>query len=427
MTDLFSNKTRSSNSRDSIDSLNIDGIERISGMGKDEFSQHLINYMRQLEARNNLLKEQKNQIESERRYAENQKLKYEREVRKLRSELEKLKTTPLVVGTVLEVLEEGKVIVRSSTGPRFVVGTSQFIEKDLKPGTVVGLNQHLAVVNILPSPKDPSVYGLEVIETSDIDYNDIGGLEKQTQELKETVELPLVKPEAFERIGIEPPKGVLLYGPPGTGKTLLAKAVAHRTSATFIRIVGSQFVQKYIGEGARLVRELFDMAESKAPSIIFIDEIDSIAARRLDSATAGDREVQRTLMQLLAEMDGFDPRGDIKIIAATNRPDILDPAILRPGRFDRLIEVPMPTHDARVEIFKIHTKKMNLSEEINFDHLAALTDGANGADIKAIAMEAGMFAIRADRESIETIDFENAIKKVMMLSSSVDHSERMFA
>jgi len=427
MTDLFSNKTRSSSSRDSIDSLNIDGIERISGMGKDEFSRHLINYMRQLEARNNLLKEQKNQIESEKRYAENQKLKYEREVRKLRSELEKLKTTPLVVGTVLEVLEEGKVIVRSSTGPRFVVGTSQFIEKDLKPGTAVGLNQHLAVVNILPSPKDPSVYGLEVIETTDIDYNDIGGLEKQIQELKETVELPLVKPEAFERVGIEPPKGVLLYGPPGTGKTLLAKAVAYRTSATFIRIVGSQFVQKYIGEGARLVRELFDMAESKAPSIIFIDEIDSIAARRLDSATAGDREVQRTLMQLLAEMDGFDPRGDIKIIAATNRPDILDPAILRPGRFDRLIEVPMPTHDARVEIFKIHTKKMNLSEEINFDHLAALTDGANGADIKAIAMEAGMFAIRADRESIETIDFENAIKKVMMLSTSADHSERMFA
>ncbi|HID27618.1 MAG TPA: AAA family ATPase, partial [Methanosarcinales archaeon] len=326
MTDLFSNKTRSSSSRDSIDSLNIDGIERISGMGKDEFSRHLINYMRQLEARNNLLKEQKNQIESEKRYAENQKLKYEREVRKLRSELEKLKTTPLVVGTVLEVLEEGKVIVRSSTGPRFVVGTSQFIEKDLKPGTAVGLNQHLAVVNILPSPKDPSVYGLEVIETTDIDYNDIGGLEKQIQELKETVELPLVKPEAFERVGIEPPKGVLLYGPPGTGKTLLAKAVAYRTSATFIRIVGSQFVQKYIGEGARLVRELFDMAESKAPSIIFIDEIDSIAARRLDSATAGDREVQRTLMQLLAEMDGFDPRGDIKIIAATNRPDILDPA-----------------------------------------------------------------------------------------------------
>ncbi|MFQ5887710.1 MAG: AAA family ATPase, partial [Candidatus Hydrothermarchaeales archaeon] len=223
----------------------------------------------------------------------------------------------------------------------------------------------------------------------------------------------LLKPELFEKVGIEPPKGVLLYGPPGTGKTLLAKAVAHETNSAFIKLIGSELVRKYIGEGARLVRELFKLAEEKAPSILFIDEVDAIGAKRMESATSGDREVQRTLMQLLAEMDGFNVRGDVRIIAATNRPDIIDPAMLRPGRFDRLIEVQLPDYVGRKEIFKIHTRKMNLSKDVDINELANKTEVASGADIKSICMEAGMFTIRDGREEITFKDFENAIDKVL--------------
>ncbi|MEM2934691.1 MAG: proteasome-activating nucleotidase [Methanocellales archaeon] len=382
---------------------------------QDEFFKYLLDRVRLLEERNTRLKEEIKRIENEKRNSENKRVKFEREVRKLRSELERLRVPPLVVGTIQDVLSDDKVVIKSSTGPKFVVSASQFIEsKKLTAGARVALNQQtLAIVSVLPSPKDPMVYGMEIIESPDVDYDDIGGLDAQIQELRETVELPLIKPEAFKKIGIEPPKGILLYGAPGTGKTLLAKAVARRTKATFIRVVGSELVQKYIGEGARLVRELFEMAREKSPSIVFIDELDAIGAKRLESATSGDREVQRTLMQLLSEMDGFDPRGDVKLIGATNRPDILDPALLRPGRFDRMIEIPMPNFTARVQIFKIHTRKMNLVEEINFERLASLTDGATGADIKAIAMEAGMFAIRADRDAVTMQDFEVAIKKVM--------------
>jgi len=257
------------------------------------------------------------------------------------------------------------------------------------------------------------VLGMEVIEAPDIDYDSIGGLEEQIKEIKETVELPLLKPELFERVGIQPPKGVLLYGPPGTGKTLLAKAVAHSTKASFIRIIGSELVQKYIGEGARMVRELFELAKEKSPSIIFIDEIDSIGAKRLDSITSGDREVQRTLVQLLAEMDGFDPRGNVRILAATNRPDILDPALLRPGRFDRIIKVPMPNAEARTEILKIHTRKMNLSPDVDLKKIGQMTDDTSGADLSAIVMEAGMFAIRAGRDIVTNEDFTKAMQKVL--------------
>ena len=238
--------------------------------------------------------------------------------------------------------------------------------------------------------------------------------------------MPLIKPEVFERIGIEPPKGVLLYGPPGTGKTLLAKAVANQTKATFIRIVGSELVQKYIGEGARLVRDLFKMAKEKAPSIVFIDELDSIGAKRLDTATSGDREVQRTLMQLLSEMDGFNPRGNVRIIAATNRPDILDAALLRPGRFDRFISIPMPDSVARAMILKIHCRRMKLSEDVDIEKLASLTEGSNGSDIKAIAMEAGMFAVREERYSIGMDDFLSAIKKLKVPAEKQSLSEGMF-
>jgi len=394
-----------------------------------DFSEYLLDRVRQLEERNLKLRDANRKVENEKRSAENQKVRYEREVRKLRSELERLKGPPLLVGTVLDVLDDNRVVIKSSTGPKFVVNASQFIEEELIAGARVALNQQsLAIVGALPPSKDPTVYGMEIIETPTVSYDDIGGLDAQIQELRETVELPLLKPELFKRVGIEPPKGVLLYGPPGTGKTLLAKAVAKHTDSVFIRIVGSELVQKYIGEGARLVRELFEMAREKAPSIIFIDELDAIGAKRLDSATSGDREVQRTLMQLLAEMDGFENRGEVKIIGATNRSDILDPALLRPGRFDRLIDIPLPTYEARIEIVKIHTSGMNLAQEIDAEKIAKLTEGASGADIKAIAMEAGMFAIRGERESVTIADFDDAVRKVMgMPKTELDQLEAMFA
>ena len=322
-----------------------------------DFSRYILDRMRQLEERNLALREQKDRVEGEKRLIENQKLKFEREARKLRSELERLRVGPMIVGTIVDVLDENRVIVKSSTGPRFVVSLSQFIEEEIKVGAQVGLNQQsFAVMCVLPSPRDPAVFGMEIEEAPDVQFSQIGGLDTQISEIREIVELPLKRPDLFTSVGIEPPKGVLLHGPPGTGKTILAKAVAQSTEATFLRVVGSEFVQKYIGEGARLVRELFELAKSKSPAIIFIDELDAIGARRMDGATSGDREVQRTLMQILAEMDGFDARGEVKLIAATNRLDMLDPALLRPGRFDRVIEIPMPSKEARESILKIHTQ-----------------------------------------------------------------------
>jgi proteasome regulatory subunit len=393
---------------------------------KDEMSKYLLNRVRDLERECLQLSNENNRIrqgysqrirwlEDKKRSLESEKLALDREVRRLRSELERLKTMPLIIGTVVDVLPNGKVVVKSSTGPQFVVNTSQFVDKaSLTPGSRVAMNQQsFAVVEVLPVEKDPAVLAMEIEEKPDVTYDDVGGLADQITEIRETVELPLLRPEAFEKVGIDPPKGVLLYGPPGTGKTLLAKAVAHETNSVFIKLIGSELVRKYIGEGARLVRELFKLAKEKAPSIVFIDEADAIGAKRLESSTSGDREVQRTLMQLLAEMDGFSPRGDVRIIAATNRPDILDPAMLRPGRFDRLIEIPLPSYDGRVEIFKIHTRKMNVSPEISLEDLASRTESATGADIKAICTEAGMFAIREDRDMVTLSDFERAIAKVI--------------
>jgi proteasome regulatory subunit len=243
-------------------------------------------------------------------------------------------------------------------------------------------------------------------------YADIGGLEIQINEIKEAVELPLKRPELFLRIGIDPPKGVLLHGPPGTGKTLLAKAVAHETNAHFMRVVGSELVQKYIGEGARLVRELFDLAKKKAPTIIFIDEIDAVGASRTEANTSGDREVQRTLMQLLAGMDGFENRGDVKIIGATNRIDILDRALLRPGRFDRIIEIPLPDQKGRLSILNVHCRSLTVEDSVDLEAVAKQTEGKNGADLRAICMEAGMFAIRQERSAISQEDFLSAITKI---------------
>ncbi|MDD1711113.1 MAG: proteasome-activating nucleotidase [Methanoregulaceae archaeon] len=380
----------------------------------DEQCRFLLDRVNTLESRNLELREQIRQIETDKRYVETQKIRYEREVRKLKSEIEQLRSPPLVIGTVTDVVDSGRVIVRSSAGPRFLVRSSMCIDPDqLKPGVRCTLNQQsLAVIDILPESYDAVVYGMEVVETPDESYADIGGLDQQIMEIKEAVELPLKRPELFDRIGIEPPKGVLLHGPPGTGKTLLAKAVAHETNAYFLRVVGSELVQKYIGEGARLVRELFELAKKNSPTIIFIDEIDAVGASRTEATTSGDREVQRTLMQLLAGMDGFERRGDVKIIGATNRIDILDRALLRPGRFDRIIEIPLPDVEGRLAILNVHTRKMTLDDEVNLREIAFLTEGKNGADLRAICMEAGMFAIRKEHDSITRTDFLNAIEKI---------------
>jgi proteasome regulatory subunit len=391
-----------------------------SGEGMNEsqagadFSRYILDRMRQLEERNLALREQKDRVEGEKRLIENQKLKFEREARKLRSELERLRVGPMIVGTIVDVLDENRVIVKSSTGPRFVVNLSQFIEEEIKPGAQVGLNQQsFAVMCVLPSPRDPAVFGMEIEEAPDVRFSQIGGLDTQISEIREIVELPLKRPDLFTAVGIEPPKGVLLHGPPGTGKTILAKAVAQSTDATFLRVVGSEFVQKYIGEGARLVRELFELAKSKSPAIIFIDELDAIGARRMDGATSGDREVQRTLMQILAEMDGFDARGEVKLIAATNRLDMLDPALLRPGRFDRVIEIPMPSREARESILKIHTAGMSLDEGVNLKLISDMAEGSSGADLKALSTEAGMYAIREERTTVYQSDFESAAAKIL--------------
>ncbi len=372
--------------------------------------EYLITYTRHLEKRLRNLETEKQLLDAER-------LRLEQELHSLRNEIDRLREPPLVTATIIDILDEkGRAIVKSSTGPSFVVNTSRNVKNEkISSGMRVALNQRtFAIMEILPTKLDPFVKGMEVIDSiPDISYADVGGLEEQLLEVRETVELPLKKPELFKRIGIDPPKGVLLYGAPGTGKTLLAKAVAHETEATFIRIIGSELVQKFIGEGARLVREIFNLAKQKAPTILFIDELDAIGSQRLKVATSGDREVQRTLMQLLSELDGFEERGDVKIIGATNRVDILDPALMRPGRFDRMIEFPIPNEKAREAIFKIHIRNLRVQEKILIKKLVKLTEGATGADIKAICTEAGMFAIRKDADSITQKDFFEAVDKVL--------------
>lgn len=333
-----------------------------------------------------------------------------------KTELEKLLAPPYIEATILDILPDGKVIVRSSSGPNLVVNVATNVDvSKLKPGMSVALSQRgSTIIHILPNREDIIVKSFELIEKPNIHYSDIGGLEDQINELREVVELPLKNKKLFEELGIEPPKGVLLYGPPGTGKTMLAKAVAAESNATFIHVVASEFAQKFVGEGARIVREVFELARKKAPSIIFIDELDAIAARRIDIGTSGEREIQRTLMQLLAEIDGFKALDNVKIIAATNRIDILDPAILRPGRFDRLIEVPLPDEKGRKEIFKIYLQRMRINEndKLNYDLIAQLTDGFSGADIKNVCTEAGYMAIREGRESIKFQDIIRAIDKI---------------
>ena len=338
-------------------------------------------------------------------------LHLENELKRLSDELKELKNPPLIVGSVVDVLGE-RAVVRNNNGLEFLVNYPK--EIPLKFGQKVAMTQrNLNIVEVLEDSSDLNAREFEVIEKPLISFNDIGGLDDEINELEETVILPMVHPEKFEKLGIDSPKGILLFGPPGTGKTLLAKAVANKTNSAFIGVNGSELVKKYIGEGSKLVKEIFKLAREKNHAIIFIDEIDSVAAQRLDSTTGGDREVQRTLMQLLAEIDGFKEIKNVKIIGATNRMDIMDPALLRPGRFDRIIEIPLPGVNARGTIFKVHSKRMNLDKSVDFNKLVKITDGATGADIKAICMEAGIFALRNEQEKITMENFEASVLKVL--------------
>ncbi len=337
----------------------------------------------------------------------------EKELLQLRKENAQLKRVPLFVAAVVDVLENGEVYLRQQgNNQEYVTTVNEKLHRTLKPGMKVAVNNTLSIVKTIGNIYDARVRVMELDEQPSVTFEQVGGLKEEIEEVREAVEYPLTKPEIYERVGVEPPKGILLYGPPGTGKTLIAKAVARQSQARFIRMSGSELVHKYIGEGAQLVRELFILARERAPAIVFIDEIDAVGSMRTNDGTSGSAEVQRTLMQLLAEMDGFGNRGNVRIMAATNRIDMLDPALLRPGRFDRIIQVPLPDAGARLEILKIHTAKMSLAGSVDLSEVAELAENTTGAELQAICREAGMMAIRRDADAVEREDFLAAIKKV---------------
>jgi len=329
----------------------------------------------------------------------------------LREEVERLRAPSLMVAEVTDIVGNNRALIKIPNGNKFFVTISPNLK--VYPGDSVLVEQkNLNVIDKINVSKNFDVERFVIIEKPKTSWADIGGLSEQIESIKEVVELPLKKPELFRKIGISPPKGILLYGPPGTGKTLLAKAVANSTDTTFIEIVGSEIVQKFIGDGAKLIKEIFQLAKSKAPAIVFIDELDALCAKRIELGTSGEREVQRTFMQLLAELDGFKSLDNVKIIGCTNRKDILDPAILRPGRLDRLIEVPNPDKEGIKQIYNIHMKAMPIEKKVNLEKIYALSSELSGAEIRAVATEAGYFAIRESRDVVTEQDFLSAIQKV---------------
>ncbi|KHN80739.1 putative 26S protease regulatory subunit 10B [Toxocara canis] len=333
---------------------------------------------------------------------------------KSENDIKSLQSVGQIVGEVLKQLTEEKFIVKATNGPRYVVGCRRSINKEaLKQGTRVALDMTtLTIMRQLPREVDPLVYKMSHEDPGNISYSEVGGLSEQIRELREVVELPLINPDLFRRVGITPPKGCLLYGPPGTGKTLLARAVASQLDCNFLKVVSSAIVDKYIGESARMIREMFNYARDHQPCIVFMDEIDAIGGRRFSEGTSADREIQRTLMELLNQMDGFDSLGKVKIIMATNRPDTLDPALLRPGRLDRKIEIPLPNEQSRLEVLKIHASKITKHGDIDYEAIVKLSDGFSGADLRNVCTEAGLYAIRAEREYVIDEDFMKAVRKV---------------
>jgi proteasome regulatory subunit len=338
---------------------------------------------------------------------------YLEETSKLKRQIEQLTRSPLFIASVMEVEGETALIRQHGNNQEVVTKIPPQLQGEVQAGMRVCVNAAFSIISTISRAADVRAQIMELINSPGINYDMIGGLDDVLKEVIESVELPLLEPELFEKIGIEPPTGVLLYGAPGTGKTLIAKAVASRANATFIRMSGSDLVQKFVGEGARLVKDVFQLARDKSPTILFIDEIDAVGGMRTHDGTTGSAEVNRTMLQLLAEMDGFDATENVKVIAATNRIDLLDPALLRPGRFDRVIEVPIPNEEGRAEILKIHTRKMNIADNVDFKKIAKITDGLSGADLKVITKEAGMFVLRRRGEQVTMTDLMEAYEKVV--------------
>ncbi|KAJ2017051.1 26S proteasome regulatory subunit 6B [Coemansia sp. RSA 922] len=345
-------------------------------------------------------------------YIKDEQKNLQSELLQAQEEVKRICAVPLVLGQFLEPIDRDTCIVSSTSGMTYLSRILSTIDRELlKPNMSISLHRHSnAVVEVLPAEADSSIALLDANERPDVSYSDIGGLDMQKQEIREAVELPLTHFDLYRQIGIDPPRGVLLYGPPGTGKTMLVKAVAHHTTAAFIRVNGSEFVQKYLGEGPRMVRDVFRLARENSPSIIFIDEIDAVATKRFDAQTGADREVQRILLELLNQMDGFDQTSNVKVIMATNRADTLDPALLRPGRLDRKIEFPTPDRRQKRLIFQTITSKMNLSEEVDLEDFVSRPDKLSGAEIAAICQEAGMQAVRKNRYVILPTDIETGYK-----------------
>lgn len=356
------------------------------------------------------------------------RLELVREYDRTEEDIKAIQSVGLLIGDVLKQMDDLRFIVKASSGPRYVVGCRSKLDKTkLKPGTRVALDMTtLTIMRPMPREVDPTVFNMLNEDSSKIDFSEIGGLTDQVRELREVIELPLTNPELFVRVGIKAPKGVLLYGPPGTGKTLLARALASNINGTFLKVVASAIVDKYIGESARIIREMFGYAKDHQPCVIFMDEIDAIGGSRFSEGSSADREIQRTLMELLAQLDGFESLGAVKIVMATNRPDILDPALLRPGRLDRKIEIPLPNEASRLDILKIHAQSITKRGEVDYESVAKLADGFNGADLRNVCTEAGLFAIREDRDYVLDEDFFKAARKIAVakrLESKMDYSK----